>query len=195
MPLGRDYDGQACSLARSLEVVGERWTLLILRDLFFGVRRFGELQAHLDVPRAVLSARLSALVERGLSSGGRTAAGATRSCSRRAARSCGRSSISSWAGAIATSRPTGRAGSSPTSPAAPTSTRQGACPACGVTPPPREVEMRPAPGIEARRDDPVTRALGAPHRLPRPAARQPRSSGCVRQVGPPSPLSDRSEPS
>ena len=38
MALPRDYDGQACALARSLEVVGERWTLLILRDLFFGVR-------------------------------------------------------------------------------------------------------------------------------------------------------------
>ena len=66
MPLGSDYEGQNCSLARSLEVVGERWTLLILRDLFFGVRRFGELQAHLDIPRAVLSARLATLVEHGL---------------------------------------------------------------------------------------------------------------------------------
>ena len=62
MPLGTDYGGQNCSLARSLEVVGERWTLLILRDLFFGVRRFGALQAHLDIPRAVLSARLATLV-------------------------------------------------------------------------------------------------------------------------------------
>ena len=66
MPLGSDYDGQNCSLARSLEVVGERWTLLILRDLFFGVRRFGALQAHLDIPRAVLSARLTTLVGHGL---------------------------------------------------------------------------------------------------------------------------------
>ena len=66
MALPRDYDGQACALARSLEVVGERWTLLILRDLFFGVRRFSDLQAHLDVPRAVLSARLARLVETGI---------------------------------------------------------------------------------------------------------------------------------
>ena len=66
MPLGTDYAGQACSLARTLEVVGERWTLLIVRDLFFGVRRFTDLQRHLDIPRAVLSARLAALVERGL---------------------------------------------------------------------------------------------------------------------------------
>ena len=66
MPLGTDYAGQGCSLARTLEVVGERWTLLILRDLFFGVRRFSDLQRHLDIPRAVLSARIAALVEGGL---------------------------------------------------------------------------------------------------------------------------------
>src|SRR5262245_35208945 len=66
MPLPREYDGQACALARSLEVVGERWTLLIVRDLFFGVTRFSDLQAHLDVPRAVLSARLARLVEAGV---------------------------------------------------------------------------------------------------------------------------------
>ena len=46
--------------------MGERWTLLIVRDLFFGVRRFSDLQRHLDVPRAVLSARIATLVERGL---------------------------------------------------------------------------------------------------------------------------------
>src|ERR687893_716024 len=66
MPLGSDYERQNCSLARSLEVVGERWTLLILRDLFFCVRRFTDLQRHLDIPRAVLSARLAALVDQGL---------------------------------------------------------------------------------------------------------------------------------
>ncbi len=66
MPLGREYAGQNCALARSLEVVGERWTMLILRDLFFGVRRFGALQSHLDIPRAVLSARLASLIEYGV---------------------------------------------------------------------------------------------------------------------------------
>ena len=66
MPLGTDYARQDCSLARSLEVVGERWTLLILRDCFFGVRRFSDFQAHLDISRAVLSARLDALVADGL---------------------------------------------------------------------------------------------------------------------------------
>jgi DNA-binding HxlR family transcriptional regulator len=63
MPLGKDYAGQQCSLARALEIVGERWTLLILRDSFFGVRRFGDFAAHLNIPRAVLSDRLSSLTE------------------------------------------------------------------------------------------------------------------------------------
>jgi DNA-binding HxlR family transcriptional regulator len=62
MALPKDYSGQGCSLARSLEIVGERWTLLIVRDAFFGVRRFGDFAAHLAIPRAVLTNRLSALV-------------------------------------------------------------------------------------------------------------------------------------
>ncbi|MPZ85801.1 MAG: transcriptional regulator, partial [Actinophytocola sp.] len=66
MALGRDYEGQNCSLARALEVVGERWTILVLRDLFFGVRRFTDLQAHLDIPRAVLTDRLTRLVDAGV---------------------------------------------------------------------------------------------------------------------------------
>jgi DNA-binding HxlR family transcriptional regulator len=63
MALPKDYAGEVCSLARALEVVGERWTLLIVRDAFFGVRRFSDFAAHLDIPRAVLTHRLAALVE------------------------------------------------------------------------------------------------------------------------------------
>lgn len=63
MALPRDYSGQTCSAARSLEVIGERWTLLIVRDAFYGVRRFRDFLAHLDIPRAVLAERLAALVE------------------------------------------------------------------------------------------------------------------------------------
>jgi DNA-binding HxlR family transcriptional regulator len=47
-------------------VIGERWTLLIIRDAFYGVRRFNDFHAHLDVPKAVLSARLTGLVEDGI---------------------------------------------------------------------------------------------------------------------------------
>ncbi|WP_345569958.1 helix-turn-helix domain-containing protein [Nonomuraea rosea] len=66
MALGKNYDGQDCSLAKVLEVIGERWTLLVVRDAMYGVRRFGDFQAHLDIPRAVLSQRLGALVEAGV---------------------------------------------------------------------------------------------------------------------------------
>jgi DNA-binding HxlR family transcriptional regulator len=62
MALPKDYGEQKCSLARSLEVVGERWTLLILRDAFYGVRRFSDFADHLGIPRAVLASRLDGLV-------------------------------------------------------------------------------------------------------------------------------------
>ena len=64
--LPSSYDRQDCSLARALEIVGERWTLLVLRDAFYGVRRFNDFLAHLDIPRTVLSNRLRALVESGV---------------------------------------------------------------------------------------------------------------------------------
>ncbi len=58
----RSFD-QNCSIARSLEVVGERWTLLILREVFFGFHRFEEIQRHLGVATNVLSDRLQTLVD------------------------------------------------------------------------------------------------------------------------------------
>ena len=64
--LGKEYVGQDCGIARALEVVGERWTLLIVRDALYGVRRFRDFQAHLDIPKAVLSDRLNGLVEHGI---------------------------------------------------------------------------------------------------------------------------------
>src|SRR3954453_20300078 len=66
MALPRDYPEENCSIARSLEVVGERWTLLIVRDAFYGVRRFTDFHTHLGIPKAVLSQRLALLVEQGL---------------------------------------------------------------------------------------------------------------------------------
>lgn len=55
-----------CSLARSLEVMGDWWTPLILRDLYFGLGRFADIAEDLGVSKNLLSARLTALVERGL---------------------------------------------------------------------------------------------------------------------------------
>lgn len=64
--LNRDYEGQNCSVARALEVVGERWSLLIVRDVFLGLRRFEELQQSLGIARNVLTDRLNRLVEEGV---------------------------------------------------------------------------------------------------------------------------------
>jgi DNA-binding HxlR family transcriptional regulator len=57
---------EAESVGRALELVGERWTLLILREAFFGVRRFGQLARNLGIPRPTLSSRLRMLVDAGL---------------------------------------------------------------------------------------------------------------------------------
>jgi DNA-binding HxlR family transcriptional regulator len=65
--LGRTYDTQVCSIARSLELVGERWSLLIVRDaLFARVTRFGDFQHNLGIATNVLAARLDAFVNSGV---------------------------------------------------------------------------------------------------------------------------------
>lgn len=64
--LPREYTSEVCPIARSLEIVGERWTLLLIRDSFYGVRRFSDFRAHLGIPKAVLAERLSLLVEEGV---------------------------------------------------------------------------------------------------------------------------------
>jgi len=64
--LYHDYPGQQCSIAASLEVVGERWSLLIIRDVLRGRRRFDQIQSSLGVARNVLTKRLGRLVEAGI---------------------------------------------------------------------------------------------------------------------------------
>lgn len=64
--LGRTYGSQNCSIARALELVGERWTILVLRDVFLGLRRFDQIQANLGVGRNVLSSRLQRLCDEGI---------------------------------------------------------------------------------------------------------------------------------
>lgn len=66
MTLPSTYADTNCSLARSLEIIGERWTLMIIRDAFFGLRRFGDFAAQLKIPRAVLANRLKSLVHEGV---------------------------------------------------------------------------------------------------------------------------------
>src|SRR3954469_4943542 len=55
-----------CSIARAVEVLGERWTFLILRECFYGVRRFSDMQRNLGIARNVLSTRLQSLVAAGV---------------------------------------------------------------------------------------------------------------------------------
>ena len=159
MPLGTDYAGQACSLARTLEIVGERWTLLIVRDLFFGVRRFTDLQRHLDVPRAVLAARLATLVEQGIVEPDPyrlTAAGEELWPAVHALMQWGeRHQSPGGARRVFSHIDCGTdldAG--------------GRCPACGFSPRAGALVMRPGPGATAPlRDDAVTLALREPRQL------------------------------
>jgi DNA-binding HxlR family transcriptional regulator len=166
--LRHDYPGQTCSIAKALEVVGERWTLLIVRDAFFGVRRFSDFQAHLDVPKAVLSDRLGGLVEDGIldrrpdpDRAGRhvyelTAAGrdlwpvlhALLVWGGRHRSSSGRRFLHAPCGTPLDDR--------------------GACPACATMPGPGDIVMTTRRGRGTARKDPVALALRAPHRLLEP---------------------------
>lgn len=63
MPRQKPADRESCPVARSVDVVGDRWSLLIVRDAFDGVRRFGDFQRSLGVARNILSDRLRRLIE------------------------------------------------------------------------------------------------------------------------------------
>jgi DNA-binding HxlR family transcriptional regulator len=60
-----DFDGTQCSMFRTLDVLRDRWSLLVLREVFNGVRRFDEIQDHLEISRSVLTDRLATLVSSG----------------------------------------------------------------------------------------------------------------------------------
>ena len=62
----KKFDQMNCSLAQTLDIIGERWTLLILRDAFLGARKFTQFQENLDIARNILTTRLNRLVEEGI---------------------------------------------------------------------------------------------------------------------------------
>src|SRR5712672_843600 len=65
--LGRTYDSQVCSIARALEVIGERWSLLIVRDaLFAGATRYSDFQRGLGIATNILKTRLDGFVDAGI---------------------------------------------------------------------------------------------------------------------------------
>ena len=55
-----------CSVGRAMEILGERWTMLIMREAFYGVRRFSDMQRNLGIARNILSTRLQTLVRSGI---------------------------------------------------------------------------------------------------------------------------------
>ncbi len=163
--LGKDYAGQDCGLARALEMLGERWTLLIVRDAFYGVRRFTDFQTHLDVPKAVLAERLTGLVDNGIL--------ARRPDPARTGRHVyeltpvGRDLWPILYAYLSWSERHGMA-SSRTFHHARCDTaldQRGDCPHCGITPDPRDVVTVARGGRRQRRRDPVAIALRRPHRL------------------------------
>ena len=165
--LNRSYEGQNCSVARALEVIGERWTLLIVRDLFLGVHRFSALAAHLDIPRAVLSARLDALVHEGLVERRPYRADRDEFHLTEAGREL-------WPALYALTQWGERhrcAGGGPRrlwlhAACGTPLDDAGVCRACGVVPDASDVETQPGPGRDRpARDDPASLALRRPHRL------------------------------
>ena len=69
MPLRSDWSSERCPIARSLEVLGDPWVLLVLRQAFSGVRRFDQLRSELKIADNVLSSRLARLVDEVCSAG------------------------------------------------------------------------------------------------------------------------------
>jgi DNA-binding HxlR family transcriptional regulator len=62
----KSLEGNVCSIARSLDIIGDWWSLLIIRDALGGLRRFGEFQRSLGMAKNILSTRLKAMVEQGI---------------------------------------------------------------------------------------------------------------------------------
>jgi DNA-binding HxlR family transcriptional regulator len=169
MALGKDYVTQECSVARALEVVGERWTLLIVRDALYGVRRYNDFLVHLGIPRAVLSARLKTLTEEGILVKRRYQESPPRDeyvvTERGIAlwpvlRALGRWSRDNIEEAHLRFFQHADCGTEIGS--------HGECPACGTFVAAPDVVMVPGPGLDPDPADPVSRALLKPKRLLEP---------------------------
>jgi DNA-binding HxlR family transcriptional regulator len=66
VPAYPEFDPATCSIAGTLDVLGDTWSVLVLREMFLGAHRFDQIQQHLDIARNVLAARLKRLLEHGL---------------------------------------------------------------------------------------------------------------------------------
>jgi DNA-binding HxlR family transcriptional regulator len=164
MALGNGYELQDCAIARALEVVGERWTLLIVRDLFLGVHRFSDLQVHLDISKAVLTDRLGHLTARGLVAK-RTGKGHPEYELTEAGIALHPVLIGLAAWGRQYANPEGRPTRILTHICGHELDAAGHCQACDVTPPPEDVISSPDPSRPGGRTDPVSVALRRPQRL------------------------------
>jgi DNA-binding HxlR family transcriptional regulator len=170
MALKSGYETQECSIARALEIVGERWTLLILRDCFLGVRRFTDLQRRLGLPKAVLATRLENLLAAGVLDRREYQSG-------RYEYLLTERGLGLWPALHALNL----WGNEHLAPRGPRALYRHAgcgidlapgafCPECGRTPPATEIEYRPGPARLAapEPDDAVERALRRPRMLLEP---------------------------
>jgi DNA-binding HxlR family transcriptional regulator len=66
VPEAMNWSTENCTISRTMEILGDKWTFHVLREVFVGVRRFEDIRARAVVPRQVLTERLAALIERGL---------------------------------------------------------------------------------------------------------------------------------
>ncbi|MBP2050248.1 DNA-binding HxlR family transcriptional regulator [Streptomyces griseochromogenes] len=174
MALGKDYATQECSIARALEVVGERWTLLVVRDALYGVRRYNDFLVHLGIPRAVLSARLKTLTEVGILEKRRyqqapprdeyvvTERGIALWPALRALALWGRENFQETQLRSFRHADCGTELGS-----------LGECPACGTIVPVPDVVLVPGPGLDPDPADPVSRALLKPKRMLEPLETDP----------------------
>jgi DNA-binding HxlR family transcriptional regulator len=170
MALPREYTRQACSVVRTLEVVGERWTLLIVRDAIFGVRRFSDFLQHLAIPRAVLTERLEFLVSEGVMA--RVPGPGKRSEYELTGKGLALwpvvRALAAWGDEYYA--PQGRRRVFVHESCDGEVSSAGTCARCGASVPLDETVMTPGPGLPAPSpgDDPVTAALAEPRMLLRP---------------------------
>jgi DNA-binding HxlR family transcriptional regulator len=190
MALPKDYGAQTCSLARSLEILGERWTLLIVRDAFYGVRRFSDFADHLGIPRSVLAARLDGLVAEQLLA---KAARGDRSYAEYELTDKGRQLWPVIYGLIRWGDEHYAADGPPRlfehAEDGGRITPDGTCPACGQHVLPTDLQAVPGPGLNPPpgNPDPVTAALSQPHRLLDDIRGRQQASLAEPEIPPPAP--------
>jgi DNA-binding HxlR family transcriptional regulator len=165
MALGTGYDQQFCTIARALEILGERWTMLVLRDCFYGVRRFTHLLEHLDISRAVLTDRLNKLVEAGVLE--------RRSVDEHPAYVLTDAGLATWPVLFALSQwgktyaaGPGRSLDLTHAACGAEIDERGRCPRCSIIPEPADLVTIPSPGASrSPRTDPISLLLRQPHRM------------------------------